>query len=313
MADESFIIRNYCSADLLPYVRFHADAESVCHSDDTLFLASLTGESLQPADFSEEDLFLAEKQGKIVGACRVIPEIAIERAVLRLLLMPGLVNQEITATLIRAALKRAGNLKAAKVHADLREKDQTARDLLAGLGFRPVRRYSVLTLDLSAEGKMLHISLTSGDLSLRSLPRGREAEFTDLQNRVFEDSWGFCPNTTSQILRLLNTPGCGHDGVIMAYKGNSAVGYCWTARILRPDRDAGATSGRIHMMGVAPEHRGRGLGRLILQAGLKHLSNSGVQTVELTADNENTAACSLYASAGFKLKNALVWYEKKIR
>jgi mycothiol synthase len=67
------------------------------------------------------------------------------------------------------------------------------------------------------------------------------------------------------------------------------------------------------MMGVAPEYRRQGLGKLILQAGLKHLADSGIQTVELTADNENKAACSLYEGAGFELKTSVVWYEKMVK
>jgi len=303
------MIRNYCPADLDQYVRFHAEAESICHSEDTFFSASLTGESLNPIAFSEEDLFVAEEQERIVGACRVVPELAIGRAVLRLLIRPGLLGGGTATGLLHAALERAGNLKAARVHADLKEENRAARDLFASLGFRPVRRYTEMTLDLDP---VSIVESRCEGLSQRPLEPGGEAEFTQLQNRVFGRSWGFCPNTTSEIVQQLNTRGYGHNGVILAYHGAEAVGYCWTAEVRRPERKSDAVVGRIHMMGVAPEFCGRGFGKHILWSALKHLAGKGIQTVELTMDNENEAARSLYERAGFKPKMALVWYEKKM-
>ena len=310
MSTDSCVIRNYCSADVDRYIRFHARAESVCRSEDTFLLASLRGESLQPVEFSEEDLFMAEEKGEIVGSCRVVPEPAIDRAVLRLMIAPGFFGRAAEAELLRSALRRAADLKTTKVHADLREEDSAARDLFARLGFTPVRRYTDMALDLepASIGELKYEGL-----SKRSLEPGGEAEFARLQNDAFAGSWGFCPNTTAEIVQQLNTPGYGHDGVIVAYYKETAVGYCWTAEVHRQNRESETKTGRIHMMGVAPESRGRGFGKYILWTGLKHLAGNGIRTVELTVDNENEAARSLYESTGFKRKTALVWYEKHMR
>ncbi len=240
----------------------------------------------------------------------MVAESAINRAVLRLSVIPGSRAGKTAAELINAAVERADELQLAVVHADLRETDQVARGLFAGLGFRPARRYTEMTLDLrlapSAESK-------HKNLSHRPLEPGTEAEFTELQNRVFDGSWGFCPNTTPEILQQLNAPGFSHDGVILAYIGTESAGYCWTAEILRPGHEGGTAIGRIHMMGIVPEFRGQGLGKQILRSGLDHLESKGIQTVELTTDNENLAAFSLYKRSGFKPKTDLVWYEKRIR
>lgn len=310
MGIDSCVIRNYCSADLDQYVRLHAEGESICHSEDTLLLASLTIESLEPINYPEKNLLLAEEQGRIVGACHLVPEPAIDRAVMRLLIRRGSSGRGIAEKLIRSALKKADGLKVAKVHADLKESDRAARDLFARLGFRPVRRYTEMTLDLK------HASIVESSyegLSLRPLKPGGETEFTRLQNRAFSGSWGFCPNTTPEIVQQLNAPGYGHSGAILAYCDEEAVGYCWTAEVRQPDQASGTATGRIHMMGVAPEFRGRGLGRQILSSALKHLASKGIRTVELTMDNENEAARALYERAGFKPKTALLWYEKKMK
>lgn len=310
MGTAPFVIRNYSSADAERYIRLHAEGESVCHSRDTFVLASLTGDSPEPPRFSHEDLFLAEEETSIVGACRVVPEPAIDRAVLRLLIMPGCIERGIAAELLRSALVRAADIGPAKAHADLREEDRAARALFAGFGFRPVRRYTEMTLTLESAAI---VESNHESLSLHPLETGGEEEFTRLQNRVFSGSWGFCPNTTAEIVQQLNTPGYGHDGVIAAYQGDEVIAYCWTARSRPPDRKGGAIIGRIHMMGVAPAFRGRGVGKHILRAGLNHLADKGIRTVELTVDNENEAARSLYQRAGFTPKTALVWYEKQVR
>lgn len=309
MGTDSCIIRNYCSADLEKYVRFYSEAESICHSRDAFLLASLSGESGGPVDFSERNLFLAEEEGTIVGACRVVPEPPIDRAVLRLFVARGSRGSGIAARLLCVALGRIRDLGTERVHADLREQDSAARNLFARLGFRPVRRYTEMMLAL---GSVSIVEPEHGGVTLRQLEGGREAEFTRLQNHVFAGSWGFCPNTTPEIVQQLDTQGYHHENVIVAYQGEQAVGYCWTAELPQPDYTRGAAVGRIHMMGVVPEFRNFGFGRHLLWSGLQRLASKGIHTVELTVDNENGPACLLYERAGFKLKTALLWYEKEI-
>lgn len=310
MDQHSFIIRNYRPADSDTYVRFYSEAVSICHSRDSFLLAWLTGQSARPDDFSEENLLIAEREGALVGACHLVPEMAIDRVVLRLCVIPGVLAQNIALTLLRAALERTTALGATTLHADLKEDDSANRTLFASLGFAPVRRYTEMTLAL---GAVTVPELKYDRLTYRALEPGGEAEFAQLQNRVFAGSWGFCPNTTSQIVQQLNTPGYGHHGVILAYHARKAVGYCWTAQPRQPNLINRATNGRIHMMGVAPEFRNKGQGKHILWSGVKYLASKGVHTVELTVDNQNAPACSLYRSAGFTPATALVWYERRMR
>ncbi len=75
---------------------------------------------------------------------------------------------------------------------------------------------------------------------------------------------------------------------------------------------AGGIKGEIHMLGVDPDFRKRGIGRSILLAGLSHLKSKGVEIVRLTADGEYPAALSLYESVGFKASSRTEWFEKKL-
>ena len=66
------------------------------------------------------------------------------------------------------------------------------------------------------------------------------------------------------------------------------------------------------MLGVDPDHWGRGIGKQVLLAGLSYLKSRGLRVVELTVDSKNKAACALYSSVGFKLWTSSLWYEKKL-
>lgn len=60
-------------------------------------------------------------------------------------------------------------------------------------------------------------------------------------------------------------------------------------------------NGWIQYLGVLPEHRGRGLGRVLLMQGFAGFGEAGVRRVELTASSENVpAARALYESAGMR-------------
>ena len=68
--------------------------------------------------------------------------------------------------------------------------------------------------------------------------------------------------------------------------------------------------GHIHMLGVDPGHRGKGIGKQVLLAGIAYLQSKGIRLVELTVDEENKTACALYKSLGFEISAQTVWYEK---
>ena len=76
--------------------------------------------------------------------------------------------------------------------------------------------------------------------------------------------------------------------------------------------EQGKTWGRVSMLGVDPDYRGRGVGKAVLLAGLLYLKEEGFQVAELTVDSENQAAYTLYRSVGFEVLDSTLWYEKKI-
>src|SRR5438876_101155 len=59
--------------------------------------------------------------------------------------------------------------------------------------------------------------------------------------------------------------------------------------------------GAVQNVGVAPEHRGRGLGRALVLKSLSGFRTAGVPRVYLEVTARNTAAVQLYRSLGFRL------------
>lgn len=59
--------------------------------------------------------------------------------------------------------------------------------------------------------------------------------------------------------------------------------------------------GAVQNVGVAPEHRGRGLGRSLILKSLAGFQAVGVPRVYLEVTARNTAAVQLYRSVGFRL------------
>ena len=306
MSQSSCTIRNYRPDDFNNFFQLQVETEQLDHSNRYFTPRTLT-ESLDRPHFSpEKDLFFAEVEGKIVGFCNTTSELRIGRVLFYFLVHPKYRRKGIAKRLIKKAFKRAKEYGAQVVQAEVTEANLAAKNLLSSLRFKPVRSFFELSLVLyNVPGANVDNSLTS-----RPLMRGEEHRLTQIQNRLFAGTWGFNPNTTEEIVYRLNLFGCSPGDVIMIYNGDKPIGYCWT--VINPEENLALKlkRGRIHMMGVDPDYRGKGLGKAVLSAGLNHLMKKGIELAQLTVDSENTVACSLYKSGGFEISATTLWYEK---
>jgi len=59
---------------------------------------------------------------------------------------------------------------------------------------------------------------------------------------------------------------------------------------------------QVLSIAVSPMHQGKGIGRRLLEAGIKHVESLGINKIKLEVRPENTAAVRLYESFGFHPK-----------
>ena len=90
------------------------------------------------------------------------------------------------------------------------------------------------------------------------------------------------------------------EGLILAVEGDRLLGFHWTKQI--------GETGEVYVIGVDPAAQGRGLGRVLLQAGLDRLAQAGCHTVILYVDSADTVAVGMYRSAGFGVAHRDVLY-----
>ena len=96
-------------------------------------------------------------------------------------------------------------------------------------------------------------------------------------------------------------------GFLIAEIDNQLAGFCWTKihgghthqhSDSEPEHDHDPI-GEIYIMGVDPKFQGRGIGRAVTIAGLKHLRYEGIFSAMLYVDSDNASAIQLYSSLGF--------------
>lgn len=68
----------------------------------------------------------------------------------------------------------------------------------------------------------------------------------------------------------------------------------------KPAPVIGCSSMEISTLYVQPRHHGKGLGRLLLQEGLKYARAAGSPSVWLTTNSENSPAIAFYVKQGFE-------------
>jgi mycothiol synthase len=309
MAGGSYIIRNYSSNDFDKYVLLHVEAEQLEPSGRFISAQALSDHLKRPNFTPQNDLFVTELNGKIVGCLSVTLEPGIQRALLDCRVHPLHRRKGVASKLFSSSMQRirAAGIKTAQI--SVSETNSAAKSLLMKLEFQFIRHFFKMKLDFN------NIQLPAagqGPTTSGRLKSGEENLLTEIQNRSFADTWGFNPNTEEEIACRLNMHGRSPDDVTLTYLNDTLVGYCWIIINAEANAKRAKNKGLIHMLGVDPDYRRQEIGKAILLNGLEDLKNKGVDIVELTVDSENPAACSLYESVGFEVYAKTEWYEKTV-
>ncbi len=250
------------------------------------------------------DLLTVKYSGEVVAFLQITPERDIGRLILSCVVDPGHRGKGLSSLLLNASLSRAEEMGISAVQVCIPRGNNPAASLLQRKGFVFVRTF----LELRAEAESVLRQKFHGDIGLvfKFLSPGEESLLMSLQNRCFEGTWGFNPNKEEDIYYGLSSENASYEDVLLAYREDEPVGYCWM-RVGEGDK-----KGKILMLGVLPGHRGKGIAQALLISAVKNLYRRGVKIVELTADSGNPPACRLYFSAGFKVWSESFWFAKEL-
>jgi len=309
MSSSSYIVRNYRPSDFEDYVKLNLEGEKLDPTGRFISSQTLNEELGRPNYSPEQDMFVVEMSGKIVGFINISPELIIRRVLIDCLVHPKHRRKGLAKELLGYATRRAKELKVKVIQVNIREDNVAAKEILPRLGFRAVRQF----LELRRQLAEVHLTdTTHHNYISQHLQPGEEDVLTQIQNRCFADTWGYNPNTAEEIVYSLQLSHCSPEDVVLIYDGDKPVGYCWTKIDYETEVTDGKKKGRILMIGVDPDYRGKEIGKIALRAGLVYLKNRGARVVELRVDSENKVACALYRSAGFKTWTSSLCYEKAI-
>lgn len=179
--------------------------------------------------------------------------------------------------------------------------DHAYADVLSGLGFRPIRRFWRMLLDLASVSSTepaapMGVSrrVVSGDDDrrvLHSLFRESFAEHFGTHERGF-DEW---------IATVEALPGTDPARWWIATLDGTDVGLC-----ILDDSKAEFGEGYVRTLGVIDAARGRGIGRWLLGCAAADAVARGRTGLALAVDGENTTgATALYESVGFTTRQVI--------
>jgi mycothiol synthase len=178
-----------------------------------------------------------------------------------------------------------------------------ARALAASHGFAAVRTLLHLRADVSEAGAGTGTGSGGGtgtgtapafasSATISSFRPGvDDTEWLALNALVFADHPEQGGVTQRDLDVILTEPWFRSDDfLLLRDTAGTLIGYCW----LKVETD-----GEFYVVGVHPNSAGRGLGRVLVEAGLERLQARGIRSAHLYVEAENFAAVHLYRSYGF--------------
>jgi mycothiol synthase len=127
---------------------------------------------------------------------------------------------------------------------------------------------------------------------LRAYQRGDEAAWAKIMNISMEGR----RTAESAKHELIGCPEFMPAGLFFVTHEGEPVGSCCAFRRSKTERRVGY----LFMLGLLPEHRGRGLGKALVHAVMRFFREMGFEEVTLHTDDFRLPAIRLYLKVGFE-------------
>ncbi len=207
------------------------------------------------------------------------------------------------SSLVDRSEERLRALGVARVHNVSLAPDLAAGPLLETRGYREVRRFWEMTIELGDEPPPAP-QLPEG-LAVEPFSEELAVDFHAALEEAFADHWEFRPDPFEDWWRRQRARP-DHDPSLwfLVRDGENVV----AATRNDPERSGG---GWIGALGVRPAWRGRGLAKALLLHSFREFHRRGKRRVGLGVDSENpTGATKLYESVGMVVDSEQVVWEK---
>ena len=181
-----------------------------------------------------------------------------------------------------------------------------SQHLAAEFGFTPARQL----LHLHRHMRSVPAPQPIAGATLRPVRPGVDDEaWLALNNRIFAGHPENGRWTLDDLRARMAQPWFRADDVLMLEVDGGLAGFCW---LKIEERVAEGRVGEVYVIGTAPEHQGRGLGRYLLGAGLARLRERDAAVAAIYVDQSNTAALALYTANGFHYHHVDVCYTRAL-
>ena len=131
----------------------------------------------------------------------------------------------------------------------------------------------------------------------------------DVWNEGFQGYFVNMTLTLEQLLARINADGILPAFSFVAFVEDRAVGFLFNAVRNVSSKKRGWNGGT----GVVPEYRGKGVGRLLVNAAIEMYRSERVNVATLEAISTNDSAIALYASCGYQIVGELTFLQTEQR
>jgi len=198
----------------------------------------------------------------------------------------------------------AGERGAVKIHTWAPPEDQAAAALFLGRGYREVRRFFHMAIEL--DGPSPQPQLADG-LVLEEVREEDARAFYDALTEAFRDHWEWHALPYDEWWEMRRGQQADADGPLWFLVRDGSE----LAAVVR--NEARSSEGYVGTMGVRRPWRGRGLGKALLYRTFDEFWRRGLTRVTLGVDAESpTGATKLYESVGMTVESTMVTYERAV-
>jgi GNAT superfamily N-acetyltransferase len=192
-----------------------------------------------------------------------------------------------------------------KIYAGAAEPDAAARELFESRGYREVRRFYEMAIELTEEPSP---PVVPAGFVVDELREGEYEAFYEALGEAFAEHWEWHPEPFEEWLaRRQGQHRDEHGPIWFVVRDGDEL-----AAVTRNDANV-AGGGYVGAIGVRPAWRGKGLGKALLQRTFGEFWRRGTTRVTLDVDAQNaTGAVRLYERVGMQIDTCGVAFEKAI-